>query len=69
MKKLFSGRTSGRKTATRAMRASHCSWPMLLVIALAIGSCGVKNDLVKPNGERTPRTANDPSKPPNPIGR
>lgn len=66
MKKLFSGRTSGRKTA---LRASHFSWPLLLVIALAITGCGVKNDLVKPNGERTPRNANDPSRPPNPIGR
>ena len=69
MKKLLSGRMSGRKTAPRAARASHFSWPMLLVIALAIASCGVKNDLVKPNGERTPRNAPDPSRPPNPIGR
>jgi predicted small lipoprotein YifL len=43
---------------------------LLLMASVALlAACGVKNDLVKPNGERTPRTANDPSKPPNPIGR
>ena len=38
------------------------------VIALLAG-CGVKNDLVKPNGDQTPKNQNDPSKPPYPIGR
>jgi hypothetical protein len=39
-----------------------------LVIAAALGfllaGCGVKNDLVKPNGQSTPRGQADPSKPP-----
>jgi predicted small lipoprotein YifL len=43
---------------------------LLLMVSVALlAGCGVKNDLVKPNGERTPRNANDPSRPPNPIGR
>jgi hypothetical protein len=39
-----------------------------LLIAAALGllltGCGVKNDLVKPNGQSTPRGQADPSKPP-----
>jgi predicted small lipoprotein YifL len=44
---------------------------LLLVVALALGlaGCGVKNDLVRPNGKPTPKTEKDPSKPPYPIGR
>ncbi len=42
---------------------------VLAVLASLMAGCGVKNDLVKPNGERTPRNAPDPSRPPNPIGR
>ena len=61
--RAFIGRTSGRKTA------SHFCWPMLLILALGLASCGVKNDLVKPNGESTPKNQPDPSKPPYPIGR
>jgi hypothetical protein len=40
----------------------------MLVIVTALGillcGCGVKNDLVKPNGQATPRGQVDPSKPP-----
>jgi predicted small lipoprotein YifL len=44
---------------------------LLLVAALALGlaGCGVKNDLVRPNGKPTSKTEKDPSKPPYPIGR
>ncbi len=38
-------------------------------LALAVAGCGVKNDLVRPNGKPTPKTEKDPSKPPYPIGR
>ena len=43
---------------------------LLLALAAALlAGCGVKNDLVKPNGESTPKNQTDPSKPPYPIGR
>lgn len=44
---------------------------IILVVALGIcvAACGVKNDLAKPDGTATPKTQNDPSKPPYPIGR
>jgi hypothetical protein len=37
-----------------------------LIVALAFGvaSCGVKNDLVTPDGNPTPKGEKDPSKPP-----
>ena len=37
--------------------------------ALVLAGCGVKNDLIKPNGQSTPRDEHDPSKPPYPLGR
>ena len=37
--------------------------------ALVLAGCGVKNDLIKPNGQATPRDEHDPSKPPYPLGR
>ena len=45
--------------------------PMLIVMALSllVAACGVKNDLVKPNGQSTQRDEPDPSKPPFPLGR
>jgi hypothetical protein len=42
---------------------------MIAALALLTASCGVKNDLVKPNGQSTPRDQPDPSKPPYPLGR
>lgn len=33
-------------------------------LALALSSCGVKNDLVLPDGKPTPKGQKDPSKPP-----
>ena len=42
---------------------------MLITISLALTACGVKSDLVMPNGKNTPKNQQDPSKPPQPIGR
>jgi hypothetical protein len=42
---------------------------MIVALALLTASCGVKNDLVKPNGQSTPRDQPDPAKPPYPLGR
>ena len=44
---------------------------VIAALALLMASCGVKNDLVKPDtGKPAPhRTESDPSKPPYPIGR
>lgn len=41
---------------------------LTLVAALALASCGVKSDLVMPDGKATPKTQHDPSRPPQPIG-
>ncbi len=41
----------------------------IVLLALAVTACGVKNDLVKPNGQPTARDEPDPSKPPYPLGR
>jgi len=62
------GRTAGRKTA------SHFSWPVLrglilLLMLASLAACGVKNQLVKPDGKPTPRSERDPSQPPQPTGR
>jgi len=39
-----------------------------LIVALALSACGVKSDLVMPNGKPTPKSQHDPSRPPQPIG-
>jgi predicted small lipoprotein YifL len=41
----------------------------VILLALTVASCGVKNDLTKPNGQTTSKDTPDPSKPPYPIGR
>jgi hypothetical protein len=41
----------------------------LLLLASFLAGCGVKNDLVRPNGQPTPKTERDPSLPPNQTGR
>ena len=41
----------------------------IAVLAFAVAACGVKNDLVKPNGQATTKEEHDPSKPPYPLGR
>jgi len=42
---------------------------LLTVLAIAVAACGVKNDLVKPNGQAPTKDEHDPSKPPYPLGR
>ncbi|HEV2561476.1 MAG TPA: hypothetical protein VGT78_04990 [Rhizomicrobium sp.] len=42
---------------------------LIFGVAIAVASCGIKNDLITPNGQETPKTEKDPSKPPRPIGR
>lgn len=42
---------------------------IIAALALLVTGCGVKNDLVKPNGQSTSRDEPDPSRPPYPIGR
>jgi predicted small lipoprotein YifL len=42
---------------------------LLAALALAVAGCGVKNDLVKPNGQPNTKDQSDPSKPPYPLGR
>jgi predicted small lipoprotein YifL len=42
---------------------------VIAVLALAVAACGVKNDLIKPNGQATTKDDHDPSKPPYPLGR
>ena len=42
---------------------------IFVALALAVTACGVKNDLVKPNGQATQKDESDPSKPPYPLGR
>ena len=42
---------------------------ILLAVIAALAACGVKNDLVRPNGQPTPQNERDPSKPSNQTGR
>ena len=42
---------------------------VLMALSLLVAGCGVKNDLVKPNGQATTKDTPDPSKPPYPLGR
>ena len=37
---------------------------LVFVLALCVAGCGVKNDLVMPDGKPTPKGEKDPSKPP-----
>ncbi|MEI9885339.1 MAG: hypothetical protein WDN08_02375 [Rhizomicrobium sp.] len=41
----------------------------VFAMALGVASCGVKNDLVLPDGKPTPKAEKDPSKPPQQPGR
>jgi predicted small lipoprotein YifL len=36
----------------------------ILSLAVLLSACGVKNDLVMPDGKETPKGQQDPSKPP-----
>ena len=42
---------------------------LAFVFLLSASGCGVKNDLVMPDGKSTPKSEKDPSKPPSTIGR
>jgi predicted small lipoprotein YifL len=42
---------------------------LLVALGLLVASCGVKNDLARPDGKATPKEEHDPSKPPYPVGR
>ena len=42
---------------------------LIATLSLLAASCGVKNELAKPDGTTTPRSQPDPSRPPYPIGR
>jgi len=40
---------------------------VVLGLAFAISACGVKNDLLMPNGKPTAKNEKDPSRPPRPL--
>jgi hypothetical protein len=42
---------------------------LVVLLGLAVSSCGIKSDLLMPNGKGTPKTQRDPSRPPQPIGK
>jgi hypothetical protein len=42
---------------------------LIVMLSLLAASCGVKNELIKPDGTTTPKDQPDPSRPPYPIGR
>jgi len=42
---------------------------IIALLSLLVTACGVKNDLVKPNGQPAQKDESDPSKPPYPLGR
>ena len=41
---------------------------LAFALSLAVSACGVKTDLVMPDGKQTPKNQKDPSRPPRPIG-
>jgi predicted small lipoprotein YifL len=41
---------------------------LALTLAFSLSACGVKSDLLRPDGKPTPKTQHDPSRPPQPIG-
>jgi predicted small lipoprotein YifL len=41
---------------------------LAFVLVFSLAGCGVKNDLVLPDGKQTAKGQHDPSKPPQPIG-
>ncbi len=42
---------------------------LLTMLSLALAACGVKNDLIKPDGQAGSKDQRDPSRPPYPLGR
>lgn len=45
------------------------SLALAFAFLLSAAGCGVKSDLLKPEGHPTQKSDKDPSKPPSPIGR
>jgi hypothetical protein len=43
---------------------SKIALTLAITVALGVAGCGVKNDLVLPDGKPTPKGQKDPSKPP-----
>jgi hypothetical protein len=41
----------------------------VVLLGLAVSSCGIKSDLLMPDGKATPKSQKDPSRPPQPIGK
>ncbi|HWE05587.1 MAG TPA: lipoprotein [Rhizomicrobium sp.] len=41
---------------------------LAFLVLFSLAGCGVKNDLVMPDGNKTPKGEKDPSKPPIPLG-
>ncbi|MBA2587508.1 MAG: hypothetical protein H0U98_02680 [Alphaproteobacteria bacterium] len=41
---------------------------ILVALAAVLSGCGVKNELIKPNGQSSPRDEKNPSQPPYPLG-
>jgi predicted small lipoprotein YifL len=41
----------------------------VVLLGLAVSSCGIKSDLLMPDGKATPKSQRDPSRPPQPIGK
>jgi predicted small lipoprotein YifL len=42
---------------------------LALSLFVAVAACGTKSNLLKPDGDPTPKTQKDPSQPPSPITR
>ena len=42
---------------------------LALSLALSVAACGTKSNLLKPDGDPTPKGQKDPSQPPSPITR
>jgi hypothetical protein len=42
---------------------------IMVALAFVVASCGVKSELVRPDGQPTAKNQKDPSNPPYPIGR
>lgn len=42
---------------------------VLVAVSLALAACGIKTDLLTPDGKKTPENKHDPSKPPQSLGR
>jgi predicted small lipoprotein YifL len=41
---------------------------LAFTLVFSLAACGVKNDLVLPDGSKNPKGQKDPSKPPIPLG-